>query len=177
MTSQMPSQTIIGPWVQLIMLDCYETLVELAEDRYQARRGVHRFLAHFRRHLGVPCVVVSDGVADGVMKALLQSGLTTEVSAVYHAGNALETFPDGRVRKRLDRPLADFRVRAEQAVFIGDSKFDQAAAEHHQVPFIRVPRSEDALFSLDRLITGPSNYRSGEFELGFLNRYGRERKP
>lgn len=172
MTSQTPSQTVIGSWVQLIMLDCYETLVELDGGHYRARLGVRRFLAHFRRNLGVPCVVVSDGAAEQVMKALLQADLTTEVSAVYHAGNALETFPDGRMRKRLDRPLVDFRVRAEHAVYIGDSKFDQAAAEHHRVPFIRVPRSEDATFSLESLITGPSNYRSGEFELGFLNRYG-----
>lgn len=158
------------------MLDCYETLVELRGEGYQARKGVHPFLTHFRRMLGVPCVVVSDGVAQDVMKALMQAGLTTEVSAVYHAGNALEIFPDGRVRKRLDRPLADFHVRADQAVFIGDSKFDQAAAEHHRVPFIRVPRSEDASFSLERLITGPSNYRSGEFELGFLESFRQEPK-
>ncbi len=158
------------------MLDCYETLVELAGNRYRARLGVHAFLAHFRRNLGIPCVVVSDGAGDQVMQALMQAGLTTEVSAVYHAGNVIETFPDGRTRKRLDRPLADFRVHADQAVFIGDSRFDQAAAEHYRVPFIRIPRSEDARFSLEQLITGPSNYRSGEFELGFLDHYRAKKK-
>lgn len=145
--------------------------------RYRARLGVQNFLGHFLRQQGVPCVVVSDGAVEQVMGALLQAGLTNTVSAVYHAGNALEVFPDGRTRKRLDRPLADFKVQASQAIFIGDSKLDQTAAEYYRVPFIRVPRSEDVRFSLDRLITGPSNYLSGEFEIDFLHRYNQKPKP
>lgn len=177
MHSTAPSQTVIGPWVQLIMLDCFETLVEMDSARYRARLGVNKFLAHFFRQQGIPCVVVSDGAMDQVMGALMQAGLTTEVSAIYHAGNALEKFPDGRTRKRLDRPLADFTVQANQSIFIGDSKLDQTAAEYYKVPFIRVPRSEDIRFSLDRLITGPSNYLSGEFEINFLHRYNQGPQP
>lgn len=169
--------TVIGRGIRLILLDCFETLVHLVGDRYQARKGTAHFLEHFSKRQGVPCVVVSDGTHEAVSVALTQAKLVGDVSAIYHAGNAQESFPDGRVRKRLDRPLADFRIAAKDAVFISDSKLDQVASLHYHVPFIRIPRSEDQAFSFESLITGPSQYRSGEFELDFLKHYGKGPQP
>ena len=50
-------------------------------------------------------------------------------------------------------------------------RFDSLAAGEFGVPFIRVPRSEDATFSFAQLISGPSRYRSGDFTAVMLDRY------
>jgi phosphoglycolate phosphatase-like HAD superfamily hydrolase len=171
MTHAHGSQTVILPSTQLILLDCFETLVQLDGTAYRARLGVEAFLDHYAVMRRVPCVVISDATETAVETALDQAKLRARFGALYHAGNALQTFPDGRSLKRLDRPLHDLGIAAKDAVFIGDSKFDEVAARHFKVPFIRIPRSEDHRFSLATLITGASQYNSGEFEIRMLNRY------
>jgi hypothetical protein len=79
--------------------------------------------------------------------------------------------------KRLDAVIARFAVPIEQVVFIGDSPLDAAAAQHHGVPFIRVPRSEDREFSFAGLIKGPSRYQSSEFTSIFIERYLNRKQP
>jgi phosphoglycolate phosphatase-like HAD superfamily hydrolase len=174
--SQFGGATTIGPDVRLILLDCFETMVELDETAYQPRLGMVEFLTHFGSRVGIPFAVISDAKKAEVEAALSQARLATFVVAVYHAGNAAETLGSGRMRKRLDVPLADFRVKPAQAVFIGDSPLDAEAAQYHGVQFIRVPRSEDRTFSFANLITGPSRYRSQEFDITFLDRYGKKGK-
>lgn len=163
------STTAISARTRLILLDCFETLVELHAGVYQARRGVTAFLAHFARRR-ITLAVISDAAPEAVAGALGQAGLNPAFAAVYHADDASEALPGGRARKRLDRPLRDFAVAAEDAIFIGDSPLDAEAALHHGVPFIRVPRSEDRDFSFATLIGGPSRYDSAQFSLTFLDR-------
>jgi phosphoglycolate phosphatase-like HAD superfamily hydrolase len=174
--SQFGGATTIGPDVRLILLDCFETMVELDGATYRPRLGMTDFLTHFGARIGIPILVVSDATKQEVDAALTQARLASYVVKVYHAGNAAEDLGDGRRRKRLDVPLADFSVKPTQAVFIGDSPLDAQAAQHYGVGFIRVPRSEDRSFSFATLISGPSRYRSQEFSITFLDRYGRKDK-
>lgn len=169
--AQYGSVTTITPRTRLILLDCFETLVELVDGLYRPRQGVSDFIRHFSLKRAVPLVVISDAELEVVESALEQADLRGGVTAIYHAGNALEDLGDGRLRKRLDVPLSDFQVRPAFAVFIGDSPLDALAAQHHGVPFIRVPRSEDHAFSFASLISGPSRYDSGEFSATFLDEY------
>ena len=174
--SQFGGATTIGPDVRLILLDCFETMVELDGTTYRPRLGMTDFLTHFGARVGVPIAVISDARQEEVDTALAQARLTTFLVAIYHVGNAAEQLGSGRMRKRLDVPVADFHVKPSQTVFIGDSPLDAEAAQHHGVQFIRVPRSEDRSFSFANLITGPSRYRSQEFNVTFLDRYGKKDK-
>ncbi len=169
------STTAITARTKLILLDCFETLVELDAGNYRARIGVVTFLDYYRTRQPTPMAVISDAGQVVVEAAIAQAGLRTAFTAVYHAGNASEPLAGGRSRKRLDVPLRDFAVAAPQAMFIGDSPLDAEAAAHHGVPFIRVPRSEDRTFSFAGLIGGPSRYDSAQFSLTFLNQLQRDR--
>lgn len=168
---QFGGATVIAAGVELILMDCFETLVAMDGGVYRPRLGVTEFLAHFASARRIPVAVVSDGDEQAVRGALQQAGLLAKLGRVFHAGNALERLPGGRARKRLDAVLRELGVPKEKAVFIGDSPFDAEAAQHHGVAFIRVPRSEDRAFSFVRLIGGPSSYRSGEFSLAMLESY------
>lgn len=172
--AQFGAATVITPQVRLIILDCFETLVELEGGAYRPRRGVHEFLAHFHGRPNTTLVVASDAEEHLVLATLAQAGILGRFAALYHAGNAMEDLGDGRVRKRLDVPLAAHGVGPEEAVFIGDSPLDAEAARHHRLPFIRVPRSEDRAFSFTTLIGGPSRYNSAEFSAAFLEQYLRD---
>lgn len=176
--SQFGGTTTIGPDVRLILLDCFETMVELEGNTYRPRLGMTDFLTHFGSRIGIPIAVISDAKKAEVEQALAQARLATFVVTIYHADNAAEALGSGRMRKRLDVPLTDFKVKPTQTVFIGDSPLDAEAAQHHGVQFIRVPRSEDRSFSFANLITGPSRYRSQEFNITFLDRYTKkDRRP
>jgi FMN phosphatase YigB (HAD superfamily) len=175
--SQFGGTTTIGLDTRLILLDCFETMVELQGAAYCARLGMVDFLTHFGARVGIPIVVISDAAKNAVETALAQARLSTFVVAVYHAGNAAEALGDGRWRKRLDVPMADFRATPTQTVFIGDSPLDAEAAQHYGVHFIRIPRSEDRSFSFATLINGPSRYRSQEFNVAFLDRYRKDKRP
>lgn len=164
---------MIGPQTRLILLDCFETLVELDGVSYRARKGVIAFLEHFRAKLQL--AVVSDATETLVRAALTQATLDGYFRRVYHRDNALEQLPDGRLRKRLDVPLLEHGLNPDQAVFIGDSPLDAEAALRFQVPFIRVPRSEDRAFTFAMLIAGPSRYDSAEFSATFLDQYRNDR--
>ncbi|MBA3708354.1 MAG: HAD family hydrolase [Planctomycetes bacterium] len=174
---QFGGETVIPSDVKLILIDCFETLIELRERKYAPRTGIGDFLRHFVRDLKIPVVVISDAGEDLVISALTEANVRHLITAIYHAGNASEALDGGRMRKRLDLPLADFRIKASESVFIGDSPMDAQAAQHHGLPFIRVPRSEDAMFSFTTLITGPSRYRSGDFSDLMLDRYKKDPKP
>ena len=174
--SQFGGATTIGPDVRLILLDCFETMVELDGTTYRPRLGMTEFLTHFGSRVGIPIAVISDAKKAEVDAALTQARLSTFVVTVYHADNAAETLGSGRMRKRLDVPMSDFKVKPTQTLFIGDSPLDAEAAQHHGVQFIRVPRSEDRTFSFANLITGPSRYRSQEFNITFMDRYNKKDK-
>lgn len=167
---QFGSATVIKRSTALVLMDCFETLVECDQDGYRPRRGVPTLLAFLRRK-GIPVAVISDAPKATVLAALAGAGLQDRVGRIWHSGNAQEVLPDGRCRKRLDLPVAEHGCRADQAVFIGDSPFDALDARHYGIPFIRVPRSEDRTFSFARLVDGPSRYSSGEFTDRFLRRY------
>jgi len=172
---QFGATTTITSDVRLIILDCFETLVELDGTQYRPRNGVPAFLEHYTRTRPTTLVVASDTEREVVNAALDQAGLVQWFAAVYHLGNAIEHLGGGRIRKRLDVPMSDFQVTAEQTVFIGDSPMDAEAARHVRVPFIRVPRSEDSGFSFAALIGGPSKYNSAEFSATLIDRYQRRR--
>ena len=171
---QYGSNTTITTKTRLILLDCFETLVELEGAAYRPRKGVKDFLTWFRDRQPTKLVVISDAERSLVEGALSQAGLTGFLSAIYHAGNALERLGEGRSRKRLDVPIADMGVTLAQTVFIGDSPLDGEAATHYKVPFIRVPRSEDRAFSFTGLINGPSRYNSQEFSVAFLDSFNKK---
>ena len=168
---QFGADTVVPNDVQLVILDCFETLVELHGRSYIAREGVTEFLDHFARKRNVPLVVLSDGEQEAVEKALTQAGMRACFAAVVGAPDSLGQLPDGRVLKRLDMVAQRFAVPIARAVFIGDSPLDGQAARHHGMPFIRVPRSEDESFSFVSIISGPSRYQSTEFSAVFLERY------
>jgi len=169
--AQYGADTIIPRTVRLILLDCFETLIELTARGYVPRRGIPEFLRCFVRDRQVPVVVISDASEELIISALKQAGVRHLIQGIYHAGNAEEVLADGRRRKRLDVPLSDFHVSGPEAVFVGDSPLDAEAAHHYQLPFIRVPRSEDSAFSFAALITGPSRYQSAHFTALMLERY------
>ena len=157
------SSTVIGSGVRLILMDCFDTLVQLKDGRYWARQGVMEFLGHFGKSKSIPIAVISDATQVAVSEALRQSGVLPFISGLYHVDNSSVTLADGRQRKRLSVALNDFAVSPAEAVFIGDSPLDAEAARLAEVPFIRVPRGEDTSFSFARLIRGPSRYDSQEF--------------
>jgi phosphoglycolate phosphatase-like HAD superfamily hydrolase len=169
--SQFGAATTITTRTRLILLDCFETLIHLEGKTYRPRNGVVDFLIWFRDRQPTKLVVISDAEKPLVEDALSQAGLSAYVMSIYHAGNALEPLSGGRVRKRLDVPLKELGISAAQTVFIGDSPLDAEAAAHYQVPFIRVPRSEDRSFTFASLIRGPSRYNSQEFSATFLDQY------
>jgi phosphoglycolate phosphatase-like HAD superfamily hydrolase len=173
---QFGGDTTIPRDVRLILMDCFETLLELNErNAYVPRLGIGEFLQHFVRERGVPVAVISDSGEDLIVSALKQAGIRHLIRGIYHSINASESLGEGRVRKRLDVPLREFGVPPAQAVYIGDSPLDAQAAQHHGLPFIRVPRSEDLSFSFRSLITGPSRYASADFSALMIERY-RDRK-
>ncbi len=165
-------ETRIPAQVRLLLMDCFETLVAHDGERHAARRGVVQFLDHFCAKAGVPMAVVSDATEAQVDTALREAGIRGSCLAIYGRGSG-ELLPDGRHRKSLHPALAAFQVAAEDAVYIGDSPLDAAAAQAAGVPFVRVPRSEDRAFSFATLISGPSRYRSSEFSSVFLDSFRR----
>lgn len=173
-TFQFGAGTVVPPDVELLILDCFETLVELRGRSYVQRQGIKTFLDHFAGKHRVPVAVLSDGEHSAVEASLAQAGLAGRFAAVVGAPESLGQLPDGRVLKRLDLMVGRFKAPLQRTVFIGDSPLDALAAQHHQVPFIRVPRSEDDSFSFAGLITGPSRYQSTEFSAVFLERYLRK---
>ncbi len=172
---QFGSDTVIGLHVRLILMDCFDTLVQFGDEGYQPRRGIHRFLDVFAADRRVPVAVISDAPEAAIAGALRQAGLLARITGMYDR-KASDDLGAGRLRKRLDIPLAEHHLRPAQAVFIGDSPLDAEAAKHHGVPFVRVPRSEDRTFSFERLIAGPSRYNSGEFAEHLGNEFGRPSK-
>jgi phosphoglycolate phosphatase-like HAD superfamily hydrolase len=175
--SQFGSATTIGLDVRLILLDCFETIVELGANGYVPRLGMLDFLIHYSARIGIPIAVMSDGSSESVEQALTQAKVRSYFVAVYHAENAAEDIGQGRKRKKLDSPLRDFHLKPKQVIFIGDSPLDAEAAQHYGVQFIRVPRSEDRTFSFAALISGPSKYSSQEFQLTFLDHYLKNDPP
>jgi phosphoglycolate phosphatase-like HAD superfamily hydrolase len=173
-TFQFGSGTVVPKDVELLIVDCFETLVEMQGRKYVQRQGIDSFLSHFSGRHRVPVVVLSDGEQSAVEAALAQAGLAGRFAAVVGAPDSLGQLPDGRVLKRLDLVISRFTAPLQRTVFIGDSPLDALAAKHHSVPFIRVPRSEDDTFSFASLITGPSRYQSTEFSAVFLERYLRK---
>ncbi len=169
--AQFGAATIIDDKIRLIILDCFETLVEMVDGIYRPRRGIVAFLKHFKQRPGMKFAIATDTDVELVMHALKEAKLEKYFSHIYHAGNAVEPLPDGRIRKRLDIPLRDFKLEASQAMFIGDSPMDAESANHHHLHFIRVPRSEDRNFTFACLIGGPSHYNSAEFSVTFLEQY------
>ena len=168
---QFGSDTVIGPRVRMLLMDCFETLVELGEGGYVPRRGLRRFLDEMARR-GLLIAVVSDAPEPAVVGALRQAGLLGRFDAIYDRRMAVD-IGNGRTRKRLDVPLSEAGIASQDAVFIGDSPLDADAAQLHQVPFIRIPRSEDRAFSFEQLITGPSKYASAEFAFTFDQHFHR----
>jgi len=176
--SQFGAATVITDAIKLILLDCFETLVQLDGGTYHARPGVVEFLAYHARQPGRVLAVASDCDEQRVRSALAEAGLLDAFAGVYHAGNAVDEDAEGRLNKRLDVPMRDFAARPEQVAFIGDSPLDADAARRYGVLFIRVPRSEDRSFSFATLIAGPSKYNSVEFSAAFLERYlAAQKKP
>jgi phosphoglycolate phosphatase-like HAD superfamily hydrolase len=173
---QFGSNTVIPARVRLIMLDCFDTLVEHREWTYHARRGVKDFLDHFARQRGVVLVVVSDADEQAIRAALDQAGLERYFTKIYHAGNASQDLGHSRRRKRLDVPVREAGHQPGDAVFIGDSPADAEAARFHAIPFIRVPRPEDEAFSFSSLISGPSRYNSGDFSALMLQHYADQQR-
>lgn len=164
------SQTTITVRTRLILLDCFETLVELDGDRYRPRLGIPKFLRHFTERRPVPLAVISDAPLERIGPALQEAGVPAVFAGIWHAGDAIEEV-EGRLIKRLDVPLRALGVAASEAIYIGDSPYDEQAAIRASVPFIRVPRSEDRQFSFATLIDGPSRYDSAQFTTAFLRRY------
>lgn len=163
--------TAIPPDIGLIVLDCYETLVELDGKRYLPRNGVRDFLDYFALGKGIPVAVLSDGEQAEVERVVAGAGIADRIAVVFGAPDSIEQLGEGRTRKRLDLPPTLFGVELARCVYIGDTVQDGEAARHHRVPFIRVPRSEDRAFSFTCLIAGPSRYQSSEFSAVFLERY------
>jgi phosphoglycolate phosphatase-like HAD superfamily hydrolase len=163
------ADTVIPARVRLVLLDCFETLVEQHDWRWRPRIGIPEFLAHFAGR-GVPVAVISDADGETLAAAVGQAGLGEAIDRLYDA-SASEALADGRCRKRLDLPLADYQVAVHESVFIGDSPMDAEAAIHHDLPFIRVPRSEDRAFDFRTLLRGPSRYDSVEFQTAFLRHW------
>ena len=173
-TFQFGAGTVVPPDVELLILDCFETLVEMRGRSYVQRQGITAFLDHFSGKRRIPVTVLSDGDQSAVESAIAQAGLAGRFASIIGAPDSLGQLPDGRVLKRLDLMVSMFKVPMQRVVFIGDSPLDAVAAKHHGVPFIRVPRSEDDGFSFASLITGPSRYQSSEFSAVFLERYLRK---
>ncbi|MDA3961887.1 MAG: HAD family hydrolase [Planctomycetota bacterium] len=165
------SATIIDDSVQLLVLDCFDTLVELDGDNYRLRQGVAAFLKHYGERVGLPMVVLSDAEGPTLLRVLAHTGLTPWFKALYYAPESVAPDANGVLHKRLDHPLRDFHVKPEQALFIGDSKLDAQAAQRYGLGFIRVPGSADRDFTFTRLIKGPSRYRSEEYTTRMLKRY------
>lgn len=161
--TQFGSDTVIGHSTAMLICDCFDTLVAPAEGGHQARIGIPAFLRYYQDR-GVIIIVHSDGQRRLVKRALSEAGLLGSVERIYHADNGMRSDVDHPLPlKDLQKPLQDYGVAARDAVFIGDSPLDGEAARLADVPFIRVPRSEDPDFSFTSLISGPSRYRSTVF--------------
>lgn len=173
MRQQLGADTILSDRHRLVLLDCFETLVQFQDAHYIPRQGMVPFLEELRRRRKT-LAVISDAVEPAVIAALREAGLQSYFREIYHAGNAAEDRGLGRLRKRLDLPLQQLGFTRDEVVFIGDSPLDAEAAQHHRIPFIRVPRSEDATFSFLSLLKGPSRYDSGEFSSAMLQAYLRK---
>jgi phosphoglycolate phosphatase-like HAD superfamily hydrolase len=170
---QFGSDTFISDAAQLVIFDCFDTLVQMQARQYSSRRGVRRLLNHLRvgrRQLAV----LSDGPRTTVMAALRQAGLDRHFDAVYSQEDGCDLDPDGVPHKRLDRVIMAFGLASAACFFIGDSPRDASAARKYQVPFVRVPGSADEQFSFACLIGGASRYNSSEYERILVDQY---RKP
>lgn len=171
--SQFGADTTIPRDVKLLILDCFDTLIELVDgsEGYRPRRGVEVFVRHYAERLALPVVVQSDAALPHLRGALAEAGLDGRFAGYYGAPDAIDDAGDGRLLKRLNLPLADFGVAVADAVFIGDSRLDAESAQRHGLRFIRVPGSADRDFSFETLLVGPSRYRSAEYTTRMLRRY------
>lgn len=172
--SEFGSTTIIPDDAALLILDCFDTLVELEGEGYRVRKGIGAFLDHYGERLGIPLVVHSDAAVDHLHAVLETTGIGHHFRRAYGSPDATEQSDEGLLLKRLDLPLRDFGVVADLAIFIGDSKLDVLSAQRYGVGFIRVPGSADTDFDFRQLIKGPSNYRSQEYSTRLFRRYGKE---
>src|ERR1043165_7046173 len=102
--SQFGGATTIGPDVRLILLDCFETMVELDGTTYRPRLGMTDFLTHFGARVGVPLAVTGDAKRGEGAGGLARARMAPFLLAVSHVGNAAEEPGSGRMRKRLDVP-------------------------------------------------------------------------
>lgn len=168
--SQAGSRTTINPDTSLIIMDCFETVVCLYQRKYVKRNGIARFLQHFKGQRKA-IVIHSDAKRELVIKALQEAQVLNEFDAIYDADNAGELLDDETPLKCLNIPMRDFECTPANTIFIGDSPMDAISAGNHDVPFIRVPRSEDLGFSFVQLIKGPSRYSSEVFSDHFDDFY------
>ena len=143
-------------------MDCFETVVCMQNRKYIKRNGIAHFLEHFkgqRKYI----VIHSDAKRSLVIHALEEAGVFSIFDAIYDADNAGESLDDDTALKCLDIPMTDFQSNPAKTVFIGDSPMDAISAGNYNVPFIRVPRSEDQNFTFAQLVDGPSRYSSEVF--------------
>jgi hypothetical protein len=96
--AQFGATTMIGPDIRLLLLDCFETIVEMEKGVYRPRLGIIDFLTHFGARVGIPIAVVSDASLKAVTQALGQAQLASYFVTVYHADNASEELGEGRKR-------------------------------------------------------------------------------
>ena len=78
--AQFGSTTRISSDIRLLLLDCFETMVELNGHVYQARHGMVDFLTHYGARIGLPIAVISDASQELVSQALAQELRSAGVS-------------------------------------------------------------------------------------------------
>ncbi len=140
------SLATIPPDVELVIFDCYDTLLhfDLAFG-WVPREGLAEVLDHLR---GRRLAVASDGAEDEIR--VLLGRFARRFFGVY--GRSKLLWRGLRYLKDLGRICRDAAVPPERAVMVGDNRggVDAASAKRFAVRFIQVPPGDG--FSLASLI-------------------------
>lgn len=124
---------------ELIILDCYGTILKADNADGVVRPGLEDFLEHYQEK---KIVVFSDGKMDAVEYDLTQAGLKGRFVKIYGAESL-----DGERLKNLEKAITGFGISRTETMFIGDNggNKDYRSAKKYGINFIKVPQFRDRI--------------------------------
>ena len=165
---------------KLIIVDAHDTIFkpDLSRDEtelfndpkkkdritWMLRYGFLNFVEYFAGQKKIAIVISSDGQKNRLTEIAQRFGIFDHLTAIYGA----EHIDKWDYLKQLDKILDECQVKAEHAVFIGDSQVDQFSAEKYGIPFIQVPNTlSERAFSFNRFLE--VDFNRGGYGLELIN--------
>lgn len=124
----------------LVILDFYDTIVQLEGEAWLPRRGIGELLLALQRS-GKRLAVCSDAGEDRIQERL--GSLVEYFAHIY--GHSTLVHEDETYYKDLGRICEEQGVPKERAIFLGDNYVgtDERSAKRYGIEYIRVPNARE----------------------------------